>query len=111
MFEELIDTREVQGFTIHTFACEEDVSSEGQFASGDDAADAKIIEDIRAGNLTWFCAKVTASKAGVILSEDYLGACCYKSYDDFIKCGDYHADMIASVVSQATAKIKELAAC
>jgi hypothetical protein len=60
--------------------------------------------------LLWFCAKVTAHKAGVELADDYLGGCCYASVAEFVEPGCYYDDMRASVIEQAKAKLAQLAA-
>jgi len=108
--QELIHLEEREGFTIHCYAQEEDISPEGHFASGDDAADAEIIRKIANADLAWFCAHVTASKEGIVLGSDYLGACCYKSTQDFITSNDYYADMVEEVIQQAKTTLKKLCA-
>lgn len=106
-YQELIDTREIDGFTIKTFAQAEDMAVRGNcIASGDDKYDTRvenrIIKRLDNGDLSaWFCARVVAYKAGVELAEDYLGGCSYKSFKDFLKAGDYHSDMIATVIDRA----------
>lgn len=108
--KELIHTAQKDGFEIHVYAMPEDISPIGQFASGDDAADQEIIDKINDGTYTWFVAQVTASKEGVELGCDYLGGCCYLSYDDFIKSNDYYADMVDVAITEAKAKLAKLCA-
>lgn len=60
------------------------------------------------GELEWFCAKITASKNGIELAEDYLGACCYATYEDFINLDCYYGDMVKTVIEQAKQAIIDL---
>ncbi len=108
MYEELINTEEKDGFTIRFYACEETDSPKGHFASGDDKADEEIIKLIRDGKLTWFCAKVTASKNGIELASDYLGACCYLSAKEFLDGDGYYSDMRETVIKEAKETIAKL---
>lgn len=55
---------------------------EGMF--GDADADAHIREGIESGRYVWFDATVTVYCQGVKVGSDTLGACCYKSFDEFI---------------------------
>lgn len=81
-------------------ALDEDIPVKGNaMCSGDDKLDMEveneIIERLNNGDLSaWFCAKVTAEYLGFKYS-DYLGACSYRSFAEFIN-GDYYADMIDS---------------
>jgi hypothetical protein len=72
----------------------------GHFATGDDAADAEICDQIANGTLIWFTARVSVRKAGVVLGEDYLGGCCYKHEQDFME-GGYYRDMIQCAIADA----------
>lgn len=78
--------------------------------SMDDELAKDTIERVESGELVWFCAKVTAWKAGVELGEEYLGSCCYESFKDFYTTykEDYYADMRDRAISQGKAKIKRL---
>ena len=104
----LIHTEEKEGFTIRYYAEEEDLSPVGAFASGDEELDKQTLADIESGKLLWFCAKVTASKANVELAADYIGACCYESYAEFMTGDGYYADMVSAVIVEAKEKVKEL---
>ena len=70
----------------------------------------QLCEDINRGRYSWFIARVQAFRAGVELAADYLGGCLYDSPADFVKAGDYYADMVDTVTREARAKIEELAA-
>lgn len=107
---ELIHTEEREGFTLHAYRHNEDISPVGEFATGDDEADTQTIADIESGALDWFAVEVTASKASVELASDWLGACCYASAADFVTAGDYYDSMCAEAVSAARAKLAELCA-
>jgi len=54
----------------------------------------KDYEDIE--GYCWFIAKVSIWKGEVSLAETYLGACCYKSIEDFYTrfASDYWSDMV-----------------
>lgn len=96
-----IHTETFEGFDIAFYAEPEYDNPADHFASGDDAWDLETIEAIERGKLTWFCAKVTASKAGIELASDYLGGCCYWKESDFIETEGYYGDMRANVVAMA----------
>ena len=53
----------------------------------------------------WFVAKVSAWKNGIELGTSYLGACCYKTIEEFYTeyKDDYLADMIKEAVAEAKA--------
>lgn len=54
----------------------------------------------------WFCAHVTV-RFKHFEAEDYLGACSYKSYDEFCKYkGEYFTDMVNTCVDQINAEIE-----
>lgn len=69
----------------------------------------QLCEDINRGRYSWFIARVQAFRAGVELAADYLGGCLYDSPAEFVKAGDYYADMVDTVTREARAKIEELA--
>ena len=68
----------------------------------------EIIEKIENGQLEYFCAEVTAKKQGITLASDYLGACIYKSLQDFVDNSVYFDDMAESVTKEAAGTIKNL---
>lgn len=47
-------------------------------------------------DFAWFSAKVTIWRNAKELASDYLGACCYKTEEEFYTTyeGDYFADMV-----------------
>ena len=97
-----------EGFTIRFYPLNEDMHPRDSF--DDSCCDiADICDKIDRGVYQWFCAKVTASKAGVELADDYLGGCLYETWRDFLNDG-YCEDMRATVVALAKDKLAELAA-
>lgn len=102
---ETIYTDSKEGFDIVFSVTWEDMSPSDLFEPDDLAG---IIEDIEAGNLQWFVARVQAFKNGIELASDYLKGCCYKSYSDFVDESDYYGDMVQTVISEAKETIKGL---
>jgi len=106
-FEEtnmLLDTRKVGRFIIKTYALPEDLAPRVDFDDNGETADA-----ISRGEHDWFVAKVVAEWNDFVLATDYLGGCCYKTFEDFANGQDYHADMVDNVVHEATKKMQRLA--
>ncbi len=108
MYEQ-IHTEEREGFEIEFAAAPEDLSPRGEFMTEDGSDDEETIAKIQSGDYAWFVARVTASKAGVVLGTDYLGACCYDNPSDFVEQSGYYEDLVAEAISQARAKLAELA--
>lgn len=101
----LIDTRKAGTFTIKTYALPE-------YQSPRDCYDNSLIDEVMAGiesgRLEWFAVKVSAEWEGLELASDYLGGCCYESFEQFANGQDYHADMIREVISQSYARLQAL---
>lgn len=109
MYRELINTETHEGFEIRFYAREEYANPQDCF---DESIEAEFgtFEKIADGRLAWFCAEVTASKNGIELASDYLGACCYESVQDFVRESDgYYEDMRERVIEEARAAIQSLA--
>jgi hypothetical protein len=70
--------------------------------------DGETARRIAAGDYEWFVAMVTASKNGVELAEEYLGGCCYSTFEEFMEEGGYFDDMVAEAISVAKQTISEL---
>ena len=102
---ELRHTEEIEGFTIKLYITWEDSPPDWELSEEDSK---QLLEDIENGNLEWFVAKVTAEKMGIELASDYLGECCYKSIEEFIKPGCYYTQMAATVISEARKTIASL---
>lgn len=91
-------SKEHEGVTFLLYAQVDDLPVRGNaLASGNDAEDKKaedsILRKLRNGSIwAWASVKVVASRkefSGV----DYLGACSYKDFRDFIQPGGYYDDM------------------
>ncbi len=101
---ELLHTEESKGFTINFYVRDEEINPLDSF----DTPDAEdIMDKIMKGDLLWFCAEVTASKKGVELGNDFLGACCEENYLDFIN-NPYYADMRDQAIVKAQLTLKSL---
>ena len=100
-----IYTEDRDGFKIDFYALE-DFSSPRDMFEDDEAAE--IIEQLDAGELVQFTAKVTASKNGIELASDYLGGCFYKDEKDFVNDDCYYGDMVQTVISEARQAIIDL---
>lgn len=97
----------IKGFDVYFEALEEDIPLSDDLEP-DDYEEA--IDKISSGEWVYFCAKVSAHKAGIELSNDYLGGCIYASYEQFYteyKEG-YFADMVENAISEAEKTIAEL---
>ncbi len=99
---ELIHTQERDGFTLALHFTPEDDDPEDHFGIDNDA----MYERIRCGDLLWFVARVTASRAGVELGTSYLGRCCYDNADQFIE----HSfdDLADDAIAEARATLAKL---
>jgi len=102
--QELVHTETQEGFAINLYVLPE---YDSPFWLDDEEEQAELMDKIERGILVYFCAKVTASKAGVELGTDYLGSCCYESLKQFI-ADDYYVEMKSTAISEANAKIQEL---
>jgi hypothetical protein len=101
--EELVNEETREGFSVRLYFAPEYDDPAGHFASGDDDADAALIERIRNGSLLWFVAhvEVSATPGGPSLGDDYLGGCCYESAEDFMEPGGYYDDMVNAAIEEA----------
>jgi hypothetical protein len=106
---ELIHSEEYKGFDIKFYAAYEDARLQDCF--DETVEDIKeISQKIDDGDYVWFIAKVTASKHGTELAEDYLGGNLYENEKQFVTEDGYYADMRESVFRQAEAIIDLLTA-
>ena len=99
MYWQHVHQDKYDGFTINLYFGEEDISPRDCFDYNEEEMQ-ELLRKIDSGLLLWFVAKVTASRAGVVLGFDTLGACCYESVKDFI-ADDYYEDMKKEAVSHA----------
>lgn len=101
MWQEIAEQK-LDGFIIRTYvAPEDDIDPAKEFEDED------TIEAILSGRLEWFQVKITASKCGVELGSDFLGGCCYESFDDFLGC-EYWSNMVETAITEAREIIEEL---
>ena len=98
-----------EGFDIVVSVAPETDDPRDHFAYENEEDNERIITDIDSGALDWFVVRVQAFRAGVLLGEDYLGACCYRSVEDFITPGEgYYQDMVDQVTCEAKDTLKAL---
>jgi len=100
----------VEGFEIKFEALEEYTPIEDMLSFEECGCDhSSTIRDVKNGKCEYFAARVTASKNGIELSEDYLGGCIYETHEDFYnEKNGYFADMTSTVVEEAKETIKTL---
>jgi hypothetical protein len=99
-----IHTFTQDGFDIRYAVFPEHIHPNDQF--DDEGETARAID---AGDYEWFVACVTASKNGVELHAEYLGGCCYRTYEDFMAEGGYFDDMVADAIGMAKQHTQGLA--
>ena len=100
MDQELVHEEEYKGFKIKLYFLPEYSLPDWDMT---DEEKKELNEQIRDGDLLWFCAKATACLDGVEIADDYLGGCCFESVDDFVKNSGYYDDMKDNVISEAKA--------
>lgn len=100
---ELLRTTEHKGFQIRAYIAPEWENSPYECCAPED------VQAIRDGELEWFRVRVVAYKCDVPLGEDYLGGCCYRSRDDFLRDA-YFTQMCDEAVRIAEDTLKQLAA-
>lgn len=95
----------IDGLEIYFEALEECLSLSELFPENTQ----EQLEEIENNNAI-FCAKVTAEKAGIELSSDYLGGCVYETEEDFyVKYKDcYFSDMVKTVLEEAKKELPKL---
>ena len=101
-----VHTEVREGFEIKLYLLPEFDELDWDFESEDDRLE--VLRKINNGTYMWFCAKVTASREGVELAADYLGACCYGSVAEFIAPNGHYTDMCSTVIIEAKAVLTKL---
>lgn len=87
---------------------DEDQDPDGAFSDPADAA--WVREQLRAGNgWAWFVAEVRATFGG-LTGRDTLGACSYRSEDDFLAPGGYYDDMCTEAINDLAIQIESVGA-
>lgn len=94
-------------------ALEEDMRVRGNaLASGDDKEDKAcedgILEQLADGNIWAWCHIEVKGRFGDLEATDSLGACSYKSREDFIAANDYYPDMRNTVLAQLQVQVDNL---
>ncbi len=98
-------------FTLH---CEpEDIPVEGNaMASGDDAVDKEaeqwVNDQLANGNEWAWCHVILIAEWEGLEGRDTLGACSYKSREDFMQPGGYFDDMKAQAFADLQAQVDRL---
>lgn len=105
----LIHTELFEGFTIKTYALNEDVDPSDSFDE-DLEKEFDTFGKIERGELLWFYVTVEASLDGLTLACDSLGGCCYASYAEFLNVDSYYGDMRSEVARAAIKRLAYLAA-
>ena len=101
--QEMIHTLDHKGFQIRVF-----VAPDWEF-SPYECCDPEDVQAILDGKLEWFRVRVVAYKCDVPLGDDYLGGCCYRSRDDFLRDA-YFTQMCDEAVRSAEDTLQKLAA-
>jgi hypothetical protein len=122
MDRHLFHTKEQDGFTVEFYALPEDLDPRDIF-DPEIEAEFDTFGKIERGELEWFCVQCVASKDGIALGSDFLGGCCYASFEDFLEpqfkiterdgskhLRGYAEDMASEAVSQAKAQLARLCA-
>jgi hypothetical protein len=101
----LLETR--NGIELYFESMSEELPLEDTF---DDAVYniKELYNKIDRGDLEYFVAHVWAEKNGIVLGEDYLGACLYESADQFTKECGHIDDMKNTAYEEATQAIADL---
>ena len=96
-----------EGFTITLEAVQSDLSIAELYADSEATTYSvgELEAAIDAGDMIHFCAKVTCSRGGIVLSCEYLDGCVYDTLEDFKNNSDYYDDMRATAVRGAIAAI------
>ena len=105
---ETIYTDTAAEFDIVFSVTHEDSEPDWDFESEEAKQD--TLRRIEQGDLVWFIARVQAIKNGIVLGTDYLGCCCYDSYEQFVEASDYYADMVDNAVTEARETLTKLCA-
>jgi hypothetical protein len=106
MLYETIHTTIAAGFEIRFSVAPEHVEPEWDFENEADRQN--TLDRIERGDLVYFIARVEAVREGIVLGTDYLGGCCYDSYDQFIESSDYFRDMVETSVEEACLTLTKL---
>lgn len=97
----------VNGFDVYFEAEKEELSKKHHFINecGWTAEEYKGLSKTK-----WFCAHIQIVKAGFVLSDQYLGCCCYNTVKEFYTTyrNDYYMDMLSEGIREAKAALPAL---
>jgi hypothetical protein len=85
-------------FTVDLSLAPEDMAPDWHFETEQERQ--QLLEDINEGRLEWFIARVRVLWDGEEIASDYLGGCCYKSFDEF-RHDPYFYSMIHEAIKEA----------
>jgi hypothetical protein len=105
MNQQSVHTEQRDGFDITLYTLPEYNDPDYWDFDSDDNKQ-ELLDKIKKGELLWFCAKVNASKNGIVLGTVYLGGCCY-SIEEFISSESY-SDMVKEAIENAKSAIRSL---
>lgn len=100
----------IEDVTVTLRAEPEEIPIKGSFATGDDAGDRAIEQDIQQrlkndDEWAWFCAAVEV-RWGDYSATEYLGCCSYDSEQDF-RASDYFDDMVNAALDELNNQVQE----
>ncbi len=97
--------------TYSIYAEPEYEGPEGHFDSGNAEYDKQVCDMIRKelaqGNEWAWCIVVVKAHYAGFEGQDTLGACSYKSKQDFIDCNDYYPDLKTRALENLKQNLKE----
>ena len=100
-----IELESKEGFNITLRALNEDHPIDDNLMEADLIAE--LIEQVESGELMYFCACISVSKAGVELGTSYLG-CCFENNLEGFKTSGYLDQMIDEAMDEAKGILIEL---
>jgi hypothetical protein len=87
-------------FTVELSVAPEDIPPDDDFMFETEQERKDLLEDINEGRLEWFIARVRVLWDGKEIASDYLGGCCYKSFDEF-RHDHYFYSMVGEAIKEA----------
>ena len=96
----------VEGFDIHFEAEKEHVNEREHFVT-ECGWTKEEYKQYKAQKGKWFSAHVEVRKAGIVLSDQYLGCCSYLTVKEFYTTykNDYYAQMVDEGIAEAKLKL------
>ncbi len=100
-----IELPKQQGFNLELRALVEDLPIDKDLM--DESLLEETLKQVNSGEVTYFCACVVASKCGIELGTEYLGACFEKELEDFKESG-YLEQMVEAALKEAKETMNQL---